>query len=332
MRIRKAVFIMLMLTLAVGLLSVTSQAAQDEPITSWKQLQAVISQAENNDIIYLQQSITADPDDTMLEVTGNNKSITLDLNGWTLDRARMSTHNDGHVIIVRPGSTLTIIDSSGDNSGVITGGWATNGGAINNQGKLIIEGGTFAGNKAENGGAICNRSSLTIKGGVFENNTASVCGGAIWSEGSAANSGAANSGAVISNTAIVNNTGGDGGAIYLTETANCTLENVQINGNRTTEHGGGGITNYGTLTLSYCEVKNNTAEGSGGGIFNGKTLNADHTEISGNTSGNLGGGVCNYGSSGETGRVAAADLSSSATPPTTAAASITATISWGKSP
>ena len=79
MRIRKAVFITLMLALAAALLSVTAQAAQDEPITSWKQLQAVISQAGNNDIIYLQQSITADPDDTMLEVTGN-KSITLDLN------------------------------------------------------------------------------------------------------------------------------------------------------------------------------------------------------------------------------------------------------------
>ena len=299
MRIRKAVFITLMLALATALLSVTAQA--DYEARNWAELQAQINEAADGDTIYIPNyvdGITADPDDGMLVVTGN-KSITLDLNGKTLDRNRTATDKDGHVIIVYEGSTLTIKDSSGDNSGRITGGWATNGGAINNQGTLIIEGGTFTGNKADNGGAICNRSSLTIMGGVFENNTASVCGGAIWSESTAE----------IENAEIKNNTGGDGGAIYLTEAANCTLKNVQINSNQTTEHGGGGITNYGTLTLSYCEVKNNTATGSGGGIFNGKTLNADNTVLSGNASGDLGGGVCNYGSSNENMRIATANLS-----------------------
>ena len=301
MKLKKVLFLLLILCMMFTLLAVTAQATDYEAST-WAQLQAQINAAASGDTIYIPNGvgeITADPNAKMLEVSGN-KSITLDLNGQTINRNRTSSDADGHVIIVRAGSTLTITDSSGNNSGVITGGWANNGGAVNNQGTLIIKGGTFAGNKAENGGAICNRSSLTIEGGVFENNTASVCGGAIWSE-STAN---------IKYAKISNNTAGDGGAIYLTEAANCTLDSVQIIGNRTTEHGGGGITNYGTLKLTYCEVKNNTAKGSGGGIFNGKTLNADNTEISGNTSGNLGGGVCNYGgSSGETIRMAAADLS-----------------------
>jgi hypothetical protein len=64
---------------------------------------------------------------------------------------------------------------------------------------------------------------------------------------------------------------------------------------------GGGIGNYGTLTVSNCAVRDCLVRGFGGGIFNGGTLTVTNTEISGNVAletgtsagGGLGGGIAN---------------------------------------
>jgi ferredoxin len=81
-------------------------------------------------------------------------------------------------------------------------------------------------------------------------------------------------------------------------------------------HGGGGIDNYGTLTLDQCIVKENTADhdgggilndfgslkmtgcivsentaGLGGGIYNGATLEMTNCEVKGNASNLDGGGI-----------------------------------------
>ena len=120
--------------------------------------------------------------------------VTLDLNGKTLNRGLTECRDLGSVIRVEPGASLTVKDSSNDNSGVITGGASWNGGGICNHGTLVLEGGTISGNKAlhnmyGNGGGIYNGSyegseaTLTLKGGVIAYNEAHRGGGVYNSDG-----------------------------------------------------------------------------------------------------------------------------------------------------
>ena len=122
------------------------------------------------------------------------KVVTLDLNGFTLDRGLTECRDLGSVIRVEPGATLTVKDSSNKNSGVITGGASWNGGGICNHGTLTVEGGTISGNKSLHntyggGGGIYNgsyngsKATLTLKGGVIEYNEARNGGGVYNSDG-----------------------------------------------------------------------------------------------------------------------------------------------------
>ena len=122
------------------------------------------------------------------------KKVTLDLNGYTLNRGLTECRDLGSVIRVEPGATLTVKDSSNNNSGVITGGASWNGGGICNHGTLTVEGGTISGNKALHnayggGGGIYNgsyngsKATLTLKGGVIAYNEARNGGGVYNSDG-----------------------------------------------------------------------------------------------------------------------------------------------------
>ena len=121
-------------------------------------------------------------------------TVTLDLNGKTLNRGLTECRDLGSVIRVEPGATLTVKDSSNKNSGVITGGASWNGGGICNHGTLTIKGGTISGNKALHeryggGGGIYNgsyngsKATLTLEGGVIEYNKARDGGGIYNSDG-----------------------------------------------------------------------------------------------------------------------------------------------------
>ena len=80
---------------------------------------------------------------------------------------------------------------------------------------------------------------------------------------------------------------------------NLTLSNSVVSGNNITLGSGGGIANLGTLTLINSTVNGNTASGDGGGIFNdsGKTITLIGSTVSRNTSGGVlgGGGINNQG-------------------------------------
>lgn len=122
------------------------------------------------------------------------KEVTLDLNGYTLNRGLTECRDLGSVIRVEPGAVLTLKDSSNNNSGVITGGASWNGGGICNHGTLTVEGGTISGNKSLHntyggGGGIYNgsyngsKATLTLKGGVIAYNEARNGGGVYNSDG-----------------------------------------------------------------------------------------------------------------------------------------------------
>lgn len=112
-------------------------------------------------------------------VVPENANITLDLNGWTLNRNLSRYTNSGQVIEVI--GTLTITDNSDTKEGVITGGYASVGGGICLSGTvsgtnptLIMEAGTISGNNALDGGGgvfLGANATFTMSGGKIENNS-----------------------------------------------------------------------------------------------------------------------------------------------------------------
>ena len=268
------------------------------PAGSWEWLQAAVVNAPNGSTLTLTQNyIGNDSVDRLLVATG--KTLTIDLNGYMINRNRSTVDNNGHVIVVQTGATLTIKDSSGNDSGVITGGYAYNGGGINNSGTLNIEGGTITGNRAVRngdsdgrGGGIANYGTLNISGGVITGNSAYAGGGIGVRPGSTANSCVVN----ITGGSITNNTANEAGAISSASNGDSSpvidLSNVNITGNKA-EGSGGAIRIWaGTVTLNSGTISGNEAQYGGAvhieekGIFNlyGGT-------ISGNTATGQGGGI-----------------------------------------
>jgi len=167
--------------------------------------------------------------------------VTINLDGHTLDRKLTQRgEGGGQVITVREGATLNL------SNGTLKGGWGGNSGGISNEGgtanltDVNITGCTGD----DSGGGICNLSggTLTMKGGAITNN--------------------------------ISNDHGDptgGGGIFNAEGATMTLTGVNITGNKAMVKGGGGICNYGTLTLDGCGITGNTCGKNGGGIYNYST-------------------------------------------------------------
>ena len=213
--------------------------AEFTDVSTRSQLQAAIN-ASGRSHVRLAADITEQENDTAVLV-GEGKTVTLDLNGFTLSRNLTENKDDGYVIRVNSGGALTVSDSSAAATGNITGGYSKNGVGIYNLGTLTLEGGKLSGNIAtENGGGVYNESSVTVTGG-----------------------------------SVINNSGKEGGGIY-----NCSTGVVALGGsgevtaNKSSESSGGGVANYGTLSVSdNAEISCNYGYTDGGGIINNGTVN-----------------------------------------------------------
>ena len=108
----------------------------------------------------------------------SGKTITIDLNGHTINRNLTAAISGGNVI--KNSGNLTITDTSDANTGKITGGWTTSsGGGIYSNGTLTLESGTISGNKAEwYAGGVCS-GKFTMNGGTISGNTAGLRGGGV---------------------------------------------------------------------------------------------------------------------------------------------------------
>ncbi len=159
--------------------------------------------------------------------------LTIDLNGYTIDRNLDQSVESGALFYISSGS-LTIKDSSEAKTGRITGANnAEHGGAFFvYNGTLTIESGEISGNKATNGAGIYweSRNVLNLVGGKITGNTASVSGGGVYAT--------------------------DWGDIYLGGTANITDNN------------GSSGTTTGNLYLSDSDVYINHAKGQATGVPN----------------------------------------------------------------
>lgn len=192
------------------------------------------------------------------------------LAGGSANRIRVG-HTDTRALHILPGVCFHVsrADFEGstiyDNNGVIIGYSAGlgavesgKGGAILNQGTLILADCTLNTNGASQGGAIANGmvatpSRLTLKRCTLSGNQATTQGGAIF------------------------NSATGGGA------ATVELENCLIYGNTSLRHGGTVASSSGsgpaTLTALHCTVMQNKATTSGGGFYSSQGTGAATTTL-----------------------------------------------------
>ncbi len=235
----------------------TVKAIWSASITTWKQLVDTVEEAEDGDTIYLGQNLTAESNDFEVAVSGN-KSVTVDLNGYTLDRNQTGALYFGSAFKIEAGSTLTVCDSSSGKTGTITGAYVFKGGAFYNEGTLIVKDITITGNHTNN----ADNPSYDLKGG------------AIYNTGTL----------TITNVEISDNYSGDnGGAIYNTSSGTATLNRVTFKENESVNYYGGAIANEGTLTLNKCTFKDNTAKENGGAIYNSGSVTVTGGKFAENT-------------------------------------------------
>ncbi len=196
--------------------------------------------------------------------------VTIDLNGFSINRNLEFAIDHGEVIHVAGGGTLNLTDTNlaAGSSGSLTGGNSTNGAGgiyIEAGGTVNMWGGNLTGNKSDlSGGGVLlagEGSLFSMSGGKIYNNSAQQCGGGV----------AVSDGTFkLANGEITNNTGQDGGGIFA-QAGEVSLSGGMVAQN-TAVHGGGVLlTNTAAFTLKgKTAVQSNIASGEnrvGGGIL-----------------------------------------------------------------
>ena len=188
--------------------------------------------------------------------------------------------------------TMTLTDCAVyDNSG-------NDGGGIYNdtQKTLTMDKVSLEGNTSVNhgGGGLVNYGHAYLTDCEVAKNTAKGDGGGIWSTQYVAmnrcivdgnNSASAGGGICIKNgsmdfadSSVTNNASADGGGIYVSSASAAVnaIGTSEITGNTSRNHGGGGITNYGTLKADgSLTITGNQAKNNGGGLWNNGTFSVN---------------------------------------------------------
>lgn len=241
--------------------------------------------------------------------------ITLDLNGHSITIAANKVAFD-----VAAGGTFTIIDN-GETKGFIKGYMGS--ASYQNHlftvsGSLILDGVTLK--DGRNSHSISSTTSYTYRGACIWGKSGhyiEIKGGSVISNFTAngkftgttgvtgLGSGAAvysHAGTLVMNNATIENctansgtvnssaTGGQGGAIFLTNGTTATLTNVTIRNNTARQGGGIYVNSTNTLTMTGCTISGNTASNQAGGLFANGTIDVINSVLDGNT-GNYGGNI-----------------------------------------
>ena len=278
----------------------TSAAFADAEVSDWAGLQGAFNNGED---AVLTDNITAAEDSKKL-VVPNEKNVTLDLNGHTIDysAAVMDTlHGVGGPAITVDGGSLTLKDSSTDAAGKITGGKCLTGsvncggGVLVNSGSFTMESGEISGNSAINGGGVFvgNNVTFTMKGGKISNNgnsnTGSLGGGVFVDGGKFLMEGGEISGNELGSGSL-----DWGGGVYVAN-GNFTMKGGKIADNKA-DNGGGVSTGYTpsanpSFIMEGGEISGNTAEKGGGVYLIMSELAMSGGTVSGNIGTECGGGV-----------------------------------------
>ena len=261
----------------LGTLSLRTTGLQAaSTINSWSALQTAIRDADNGTTIELGANISTQGLAQSILIP-ENKEITLDLKGYTLNRGLSIVMAGGSAILLLKGAKLTITDTSQSKAGKITGGRSMEGGGVYlyEGSTLTLEGGTISGNSARNdGGGVCvsQGATLNLNGGTICDNKAGSDGGG------------------VSATEM-------GGGIYVSSTGSIQLKGATICDNTSDGTGGGLNVHLKDATGNYiedCTISKNTADEDGGGLRldkSGMVLEVTNTNIKDNTASENGGGI-----------------------------------------
>ena len=215
----------------------------NETVTDWDSL----SEAMKSDgCIRLTRSVNAGGSDLFLVVPAG-KTVTLDLNGQTIDRGLQSVSDYGNVLYVYGKLTLT-------GSGTITGGNANDlGGGVAVFGNFTMEGGTISGNSADRqgGGVGVYGGTFTMKGGTISRNSADT-GGGVWVYGGTF---------TMEGGTISGNSADYGGGVLVVDDGAFTMSGGTITGNLADRQGGGVYVDRSMFSLSGGKITGNVYGG-----------------------------------------------------------------------
>lgn len=175
--------------------------------------------------------------------------------------------------------------------GSVDGDGSIDGGGIRNQGNLTISKSIISDNKATYGGGIWNfgTGNVTLVDSTLSNNKATNSGGGIWN---------ANVVTLTGTTLSHNDAVSAGGGLFTTADGTVSISSGTIEFNEA--NNGGGILNYGALTIAnHATLSDNKAQTSGGGIYNAGsgTVTLTDSELKTNIALSQGGGL--YSSGGQ---------------------------------
>lgn len=260
-------------------------------------LRQALEDANNGDTVTFEAAIN----DQIIQLTSAelviDKNIIISGPGPNLLSVARSSQTSFRIFHVMPGYTITITGLT-IKSGI--GGLRGGGGILNDHANLTIDNCVVQNNVAfqfNSGGGIYNdgsggSSTLTILNSTVIGNSAYSAGGGIYND--ADNGGIAavslTNSSVNGNIAAHNQLpagGGVGGGIY-NSGGNLTIANSAVSNNTAGVSdpfplgNGGGIANFGTVTITNSTISGNQGYSSGGGIENGGTLTIDSSTVSGN--------------------------------------------------
>ena len=203
--------------------------------SEWADFQQRIGSAEYEAVLALTEDLNAQLAEGPLEIP-EDKTLTIDLNGHSIDRGLTSETTYGNVITIN--GYLTLIDSVG--GGAITGGYSSGG-----------------------GGGIVNNGTLVMQAGP----------------------------------SITGNVAREGGGVYNTADALFIMNGGTISHNRSSRYNGGGVSNFGRMSLHDGAISFNTTAQHGGGIWSNKVVNVyggliSDNAVSAQSSNGQGGGIC----------------------------------------
>ncbi|MBA3468764.1 MAG: right-handed parallel beta-helix repeat-containing protein [Herpetosiphonaceae bacterium] len=213
-----------------------------------------------------------------------NGGVLLTLNNMTLTAGSTAV---GGALIEGTGAQIVV------NGSRLTNSTATDqGGAIycyvGTGGTLAVNNSVISGNSAARGGGIYNDGCvMSVSNSLFSGNSTvgagSQRGGGLYTDGPL----------TVTNSTFTNNSGFDGGGVYVSSNAVATLSRVALLANSGSY--GAGLENSGTVTITDSLISGNTALNDGGGIWNldGRVV-MRRTTVRDNR-GSQGGGINSYG-------------------------------------
>ncbi|MBR5619002.1 MAG: hypothetical protein IKW76_04650, partial [Clostridia bacterium] len=251
-------------------------------VHTWADLAAALNAGSQ---VKLMQNVSKSADYLTVD-TG--KTSVLDLNGHTIERLQETSVSYGFVIYVH-GGDLTIMDSSAQQTGKITGGFVSGKGgggvSVDSGGHLTLAGGSITGNKSDyrGGGVYIDDESctFTMTGGSITNNTViNGDGGGVF-VGNFDNNANFSDGScfIMSGGTISGNTANQGGGVYI---KSFERDSSPI------------IHSFNTFQMSGGTITGNTATSTCGGVYlsgSGTVFTMTGGSLTGNTASSLAGGI-----------------------------------------